>query len=374
MSAPRRVCIVTGSRAEWGLLTPVAAAVAGHDGLSLQLVVAGSHLLPPAETWREVGPWEIVAKVPMQTHGITGRSADAAAVGRGISGCTQAFDRLDPEWIVVLGDRIEAFAAASAASIGGQAVAHIHGGDRAEGIADEAMRHAITKLAHLHLAATRQSLERIIRMGEPAERVILTGSPAIDSLAAMPPLDERRYEALGRPEVVVLLHPAGLGAGAESETARAVATAVRGARVLWLAPNWDPGREDIQRVMNSLDSVKTCDHLPRAEFVGLLKRLATSGGVLVGNSSAGLIEAAALRCPVVNIGPRQGGRERPDNVVHVAEPRAESLADAITRARTADQSRLVHPYGDGTAGRHIAAALAETDPHSPGFLRKRNAY
>src|SRR5205814_10141422 len=131
------------------------------------------------------------------------------ATGRGIAGFARVFEEIRPDWVVVLGDRIEAFAAASAASIGGIAVAHIHGGDRAEGIADEAMRHAITKLAHLHLAATEQSAERIIRMGERPEHVLVIGSPAIDGLLAIPALADQRDEELGRPGAVFLMHPVG---------------------------------------------------------------------------------------------------------------------------------------------------------------------
>lgn len=377
MSAPRRVCIVTGSRAEWGLLRPVAAAIAARaPRLELQIVVAGSHLMPPAETWREVGPWPVAAKVKMQTPGLTGRAADAAALGRGVLGCADAFEALRPDWVVVLGDRIEAFAAASAASVGGWALAHIHGGDRAEGIADEAMRHAISKLAHLHCAATEQSAQRLIRMGEPSERVICTGSPAIDGLENIAPLKDEQFNALGRPRVVVLLHPAGLTAAEESSTAAAVAQAVGTRGVLWLAPNHDPGREHIVRAMQdaSVRGVELRDHLERPLFVGLLKRIAADGGVIVGNSSAGLIEAAALRCPAVDVGPRQAGRERPDNVVHVGSVDSRLIAAAIERARTINREALSHPYADGGAGERIADRLASLDPAIPGLLRKRNAY
>jgi len=155
-AARRRVMVVTGSRAEFGLLEPVMHAVRGHAALDLVVVVAGSHLVAPGLTWRDVeaAGFAIVARVPMQAEGVSGRLADAAAVGRGVSGLARVYETERPEWVVVLGDRIEAFAAAAAASIAGIAVAHLHGGDRAEGIADEALRHAITKLAHLHLAAT----------------------------------------------------------------------------------------------------------------------------------------------------------------------------------------------------------------------------
>src|SRR5438105_3875872 len=125
---------------------------------------------------------------PRQTAGRTSRADEVEGVGTGVARFGRAFQRLAPDWVVVLGDRIEPFAAAAAASIGGYALAHIHGGDRAEGIADEAMRHAISKLAHLHLPATEQSRERLVRMGERPEHIHTVGSPAIDGLEAIPAL------------------------------------------------------------------------------------------------------------------------------------------------------------------------------------------
>jgi hypothetical protein len=146
-----RVAIVTGSRAEFGLLVPVMHAVQARPELELQVIAAGSHLIQPALTLRDVKAlFPIIDSVPMQIAGRVGRAEDAQALGTGISRFARVYAAHAPDWIVVLGDRIEAFAAASAASIGGYLLAHIHGGDRAEGVADEAMRHAITKLANLH--------------------------------------------------------------------------------------------------------------------------------------------------------------------------------------------------------------------------------
>ena len=179
----RRVAVITGSRADFGLLRSTMDAIETHPDLELQVVASGAHLLPPDRTIEEVrSRVRVDAVVEMQSPGVFGRSADAAAVGRGVSGFAEVLDRLDPQVVLVLGDRIEAFAAASAASIGGRILAHVHGGDRAEGVADEAMRHAITKLAHLHFAATEESGERILRLGEAPSTVHVVGSPAIDGL------------------------------------------------------------------------------------------------------------------------------------------------------------------------------------------------
>ncbi|MFM9995162.1 MAG: UDP-N-acetylglucosamine 2-epimerase [Phycisphaerales bacterium] len=375
----RRVAVVTGSRAEFGLLRPVMHAVREHPGLELAVIAAGSHLVSPAETYRDVKREfgdHIADAIPMQVAGRSGRLEDAEALGTGVSRFTRSFARLRPDWIVVLGDRIEAFAAAAAASVGGFALAHIHGGDRAEGVADEAMRHAITKLAHLHLVATEQSAARIRRMGERAEHVVVVGSPAIDGLDAIKPLRDAKWEELGRPEFVVLMHPVGRTADEEDRTASAVLGAIGGKRVVVLHPNFDAGREGtlgaIERAAaHAPDLVRVVRHLARDEFVALLRRLGESGGVLVGNSSAALIEAGALRVPAVDIGPRQESRERATNVVRAADESTAAIRAAIDAARSIDRASIAHPFGDGHAGRRIAALLAATNPLDPVLLRKR---
>lgn len=369
----RRVAVVTGSRAEFGLLRPVMKAVAARSELELAVIAAGSHLILPSLTFRDVkAEFNIADSVPMQLAGRTGRVEDAESVARGIARFTRSFVSLSPDWVVVLGDRIEAFAAAAAASIGGWTLAHIHGGDRAEGIADEAMRHAITKLAHLHLAATETSAERIRRMGERPDCVRVIGSPAIDGLAAIEELSDAQAAELGDPDTLVLMHPVGRTAEAEEAGMNAVLSACRGRRVLVLHPNHDAGRVGIVRAIET-SGLRAVEHLPRATFVGLLKRLAKRGGVQVGNSSAGLIESAAVGLPVVDVGVRQAGRERAANAVHAAvefeEDVGRAIASALKLPRTGE-----HPYGDGKAGERAAAAFATTDPRDAKLLRKRNTY
>ena len=374
-----RVAVVTGSRAEFGLLDPVMRAIASRPELELCAIAAGSHLVAPACTWRDIesAGFEIAARVEMQREGHRSRADDAAALGRGVAGFADAFARTEPDWVVVLGDRVEAFAAAAAASVGGCALAHLHGGDRAEGIADEAMRHAVTKLAHLHLPATHASAERIVRMGEAPDRVRVVGSPAIDGLARIEPMTDERANEIGDPEIVVLLHPAGLDERDERAWARAVLGAVDGRRALALMPNLDAGREWIADELRRGADALSCgllEHMPRGLFVGLLKRLAVRAGVLIGNSSAGLIECAALGVACVNVGPRQSGRERACNVIDALDARASAVRNAIEQARALDLARRPHPYGDGRSGERAAAALAEIDPRAPAFLRKRCVY
>lgn len=443
----RRVCVVTGSRAEFGLLLPVIRAIEAHDRLELCVAAGGSHLVGEVQTIVEVRSLcGVDAEVVMQVDGDRRtRVQDAVDVGRGVGGFASAFAELQPDWVVVLGDRIEAFAAGAAASVGGFALAHIHGGDRAEGVADEAMRHAISKLAHLHLAATEASAERLRKMGEQDRRVFVVGSPAIDGLRQIEPMaDGSMIERFGTNNIgcVVLLHPSGFAdVCAEQALCAAVidsCATLYGERVLALSPNHDAGREVI---VDALDSAaakygwKRADHLPRHEFVGLLRRLAigdgSSGtsndinarGVLVGNSSAGLIESSAIGVGVVNVGPRQNGRERPMSDVFadvvfgeqslaagagssgINTPQklsketatSSAIVDAIVRVtcnrRASDSAGYKGGslpgsaiYGDGRSGERIAQILsgcppergihphAPPDPHDPRTLRKQNTY
>lgn len=382
----KRVAVITGSRSEFGLLVPVMRAIAAHPRLELLVVAAGEHLIPPALTFRDVrAAFPVADSVPMQRVGRTSRPDAAEATGWGIARFTRSFASLSPDWVVVLGDRIEAFAAASAASIAGIAVAHIHGGDRAEGIADEALRRAISALAHLHLPATATSADRLRRSGERTAHVHVVGSPAIDGLDRIAPLSDDALGSLtgtpSAPCAVLLLHPAGRHAEHEESVAGAalgaLAQVFADGPVFALHPNHDPGREGIVRALPPPDSagpVRTRAHLPRPAFVGLLKRLAEAGGVLVGNSSAALIEAAALRLPAVDIGPRQSGRERAGNVVHADAETIEAIARAVRAACALDRASLSHPYGDGRAGERIAEHLASLDPRDPALLRKRCAF
>jgi UDP-hydrolysing UDP-N-acetyl-D-glucosamine 2-epimerase len=365
-------------------------AIAARPELELAVVAAGSHLVLPAETFHDVKrEFAIADSVPMQLAGRTTRADDAEALGRGIARFARCFTMLGPAWVVVLGDRIEAFAAAAAASVGGWALAHVHGGDRAEGIADEAMRHAITKLAHLHLPATPMSSERIIGMGEEPERVHCVGSPAIDDLASMHALDDAAFAQLGSPSIVVLLHALGRSVEEEHRIAREVLQATIGEPVLILHPNLDPGRDGVMRAIaehadaaqatgpQRATRIEVRSHLPRGAFVGLLRRLVKlggeRGGVLLGNSSAALIEAAAIGLPVVDVGPRQSGRERCDNAVH-AQERTDAIVTALRHARLLPRSTGYHPYGDGRAGVRIAEILAQLDPKGPLLGRKRCTY
>ncbi|MCH8345044.1 MAG: UDP-N-acetylglucosamine 2-epimerase (hydrolyzing) [Planctomycetes bacterium] len=361
---------MTGSRAEYGLLRPVMHAIAAHPSLELRVIVTGTHLLRPSLTSKEVASdFEVSAEITIQAPGATGRFADAAAVGTAILGLTKWFEEDTPDVLLVLGDRIEAFAGASAAAIGGIRVAHMHGGDRAEGIADEAMRHAITKLAHIHLPATEQSAQRIATMGEDPKRIHIVGSPAIDGLDAIPPLSDDAFDALGRPEILFMLHPRGLPVPQERNHAEELLGAcLQAGRVLAMHPNHDPGREGICEAIRKA-ACREHPHLPRHDFIGLLRRIK----LLVGNSSAGLIECAALGVRCINVGTRQAGREIPGNVIDIPLRDAQPYEEAIRHGLARPLGRIAHPYGDGHAGERTAELLAAFEPRDHP-LAKRNTY
>lgn len=365
----RHIMVVTGTRAEFGLLEPVMREIEAHHQLKLSVAVTGMHLV--AGTWRDVKRtgFEINARVPMQKRGEAGRLADVAALGRGISGFAKLYAQAAPDFVLVLGDRIEVFAAAGAASVAGIRVAHVHGGDRAEGVADEAMRHAVSKLAHVHLVATALSRKRLVRMGEREEMVFNVGSPAVDGLRDV-------VAAEDAPQVIVLQHPVGKSDAEEekwmSATLRgipgfaALSTGLGGECVV-MAPNGDAGCVGVRRAMRKM-KVEPIEHLPRERWLTML----AGARVIVGNSSAGLIEAAVLKTACVNVGPRQGGRERPGNVMDCDYGQTR-VRDAIKRAMALDLRRMRHPYGDGRSGERIAETLAKLDLRKVS-VRKRNAY
>ena len=386
MANKRIIAVVTGTRAEFGLLRSVMHSIRSHPRLQLRTVVAGAHWV--TGTWRDVRDgsndepgFQIDAKVTMQRRGQVGRGADVQALARGVAGFGGVFGRMKPDFVVVLGDRVEAFAAASAASVGGFRVAHIHGGDRAEGVADEAMRHAISKLAHLHFPATAMSRRRLVKMGEAKERVINVGSPAIDVLRHSPTAPAPLTL------IIVMQHPVGGSDARErgwmNATLRATWTAYEHLAMhmpmLVMSPNRDPGSRGIRaaidaffrayrRRFTAISFAEHIEHLPRAQFLARL----SCAGVIVGNSSAGLIEAAGLRVPCVNIGPRQVGREKPANVIDCEYGEA-SVSRAIEQAFKLDLRRMRHPYGDGRAGERIAKILATVDLNAVS-VRKRNVY
>jgi len=370
----RRCVVVTGSRAEYGLLRPIMAAINAHASLELQVVASGMHMLPEhGNTVEEIvsDGFAIAATVPMTLGGSAGMSM-GASVGIGILGFSQAFEGLKPDIVVVLGDRGEPFAAAIAAAHMNIPVAHIHGGDvSGGGNIDESVRHAITKLAHIHFPATGKSAGRILSLGEEPWRVHVVGAPGLDSILKLEPPEWRHLEELlgaplERPYFLVVQHPVTVQAkGAAREMRETFAALERFSHpVVCVFPNADAGAAGIIKEIEKVRErprYRVYASLPHAVYVSLMRGAA----VLIGNSSSGIIEAPSLGLPVVNIGSRQDGRERGRNVIDVPSER-EAIGDAVDRALNDWEFRAmvedcVSPYGDGRASDRVAAMLAKVE-------------
>lgn len=378
----RRICVLTGSRSEYGLLKPVMTAIREHPRLELVPLVAGMHLL--AGFGRTVD--QIASDGFSTAHRVrmTPRSdvpeAMARSVGQGIVRIARELGRIRPDVTLVLGDRVEALAAAIASAYMNIPVAHIHGGDRSRGGLDESARHAITKFSHLHFAATRLSRERILRLGERPERVFLVGAPGLDAIlqTRLKPRAALSMDLsldFSRPVLLVLQHPVSTEPARAGLQMRATLEAVRlaGLPAVVIYPNADSGGRAMIREIakcRRLDGLRAFASRDHATYLSLLKQC----GVLVGNSSSGMIESACFHIPVVNVGTRQHGRERADNVLDVPhEPRAilagirRALGDRTFRKRVL---RARSPYGDGKASGRIARRLAQA-PLGPALLQKQ---
>jgi UDP-hydrolysing UDP-N-acetyl-D-glucosamine 2-epimerase len=381
----RRVCVVVGSRANYSSIKSAMHAVRDHPELELQLVVGASALLDRYGTVLDVierDGFEPDERVFMLIEGETPGTM-AKSTGLGLLELPTAFDRLQPDVVITVGDRFETMATALAATYMNIPLAHTMGGE-VSGNIDESIRHAVTKFAHLHFPACSDAAERIIRMGEDPERVHVVGCPRMDLVAQV--LEQRTdglsdIFALGvggtfdleQPFLLVSQHPVtteyGDGERQIDETLRAVQTLGLPAVVLW--PNADAGSEQIARGIRKFreheddSKLHFFKNLPTNDYIRLMARTAC----LVGNSSSAIREGSFIGTPAVNVGPRQEGRQRGSNVVDVDYDR-EQIADAV-RAQIEHGPYGHEPiYGDGRAGERIAEVLAGT----PLSIAKRMTY
>ena len=373
----RRVCFVTGTRAEFGLMRSTLAAIRAHPKHELQLIVTGMHLDRSRGGSVELirtGGWTIDRLVRWPAP--RSETDNAIRTGQAMAEIARAIADLKSQIVLVVGDRVEAFAAAAAGHIAGAVVAHVHGGDRALGQVDDSLRHSITKLAHVHFPATKQSAARVARLGEDRWRIHQAGSPGLDDLTPHPSPLPSRGEGVRR--ALIVLHPVDVDETVEFERARTVLRAVASIpfdRVAIVYPNTDPGAAGIVRCWRERAAEGRFDvfpDLPRQQFLGLVR----DATVLVGNSSSGIIEAASLGTPVIDVGTRQCGRERSQNVTNVPYSEA-AIRRELKRIWNDGRPRRFrgrNVYGGGGAGRKIADVLARLDLSDPRLRRKLIAY
>lgn len=378
----RRIAVVTGSRADWGICAPIARAVERETDLALELFVTGMHLSP--EFGHTVDAVEAdgftgAQRIEMLLSSDTPEGI-AKSIGVGTMGFAQAFARRRLDLVVLVADRFEMLAAASAALPFRLPIAHVHGGESTEGAIDDVIRHAITKMAHLHFVATDYYAARVRSMAEEAWRVTVSGAPALDTLLALPPLSREqlrdRYGVRVQPDtLLVTYHPVTLEHDQTELQMRELlaALAQTGHPIIFTYPNADTsGRRIIE-----MERAFAAEHALAQVVVSLgteaYASLMSHVAAMVGNSSSGLVEAASFRLPVVNIGSRQGGRLRSRNVVDTGHGRDEIVA--AVRAATSEAFRatladLLNPYGDGKAAERIVARL-RTVELGDALLRKR---
>lgn len=376
----RQVVYVSGTRADFGLMVNVLKHGQASGGLQVSVCVTGMHLLKEygyTVSEIEASGLPIHSRIPVILDGSTGRMM-ARALGDEIIGMSEAFAQGRPDAVLVLGDRGEMLAAATTAVYLNIPVVHLHGGERS-GSVDEPIRHAISKLAHYHFVSTSAARKRLIRMGERPDSIFVTGAPGLDKLHELvvkmkPELCAAVGLEAARPVALVLFHPvaqeAQLAGSQIEEVLEGICSC--GIQLLCLRPNSDAGGRQINGVLDRYRhhrDIRILVHLPRADYVSWM----AAADVMVGNSSSGIIEAATLDLPVVNVGSRQQQRERSGNVLDIPVERT-AIAAAVRRVLSGDfAGPWDNAYGDGRTYERIVELLCHL-PLDQNVLRKINEY
>ena len=372
----RKICVVVTARPSYSRIRSALEAIKANPNLELQLVVAASALLDRygnAVQSIERDGFEIAARVYMVVEG-ENLVTSAKSTGLGLVELATVFDNLKPDAVVTIADRYETLATAVAASYMNIPVVHIQGGE-VTGSIDEKVRHAVTKLSNLHLVATKLSAERVIRLGEDKNTVVVTGCPSIDiaaTVSASPALDFdpfTKYGGLGpsadlsQGYLVVMQHPVTTEYEKARRQVEETLYAVRDSKVpvLWFWPNVDAGSDGTSKGIRVFREMEQPDnfHLFRNMFPEDYLRLLKNSTAIVGNSSVALRECSFLGVPAVNIGSRQQGRERGQNVIDVDHDR-DAITAAIQEHVKRGHPNADHLYGDGRAGIRIADCLVST--------------
>lgn len=366
----RKICVVTGTRAEFGLMRTLLDELKAAPDVQLQLVATGAHLVQAhGDTISEIKDLGfMVDEVVDMLLASDSARAVGQSLGLGVIGLTAALSRLAPDIVVVLGDRYEALAAAQSAMVLGIPIAHLHGGEVTEGAIDEAIRHSITKMSHVHFVATEQFRRRVIQLGEQPDSVHVVGALGLDNIAKLDPVPREELEklldlSLDAPVFLVTYHPVTLvkdglvGLAALLEAL----SHLTDARIIFTGANADAQGREIDAMITAfcVDRPASTARFSSLGFRRYLSLMALSAAV-VGNSSSGLVEAPSIGVPTVNIGARQRGRPRAPSVIDCDETPGE-INGAIVRAIGADMQavarRCVTPYGTLGAALKIATVL-----------------
>ena len=367
----RKICVITGTRADYGLLRWVMQGIKDDPELTLQIIATGMHLSPEfGLTYREIekDDFEIDCKVEMLVSSDTSVGT-AKSIGLGLIGFADALNELKPDLIVVLGDRFEIFAAVSAALVARVPVAHLHGGEATEGAFDEALRHSITKMSHLHFVAAEEYRQRVIQLGEQPERVFLVGGLGIDNIKRLKLLDRAELEAsldmkLGQKNLLVTFHPVTLEmstASTQMEELLAALAALNDTQLIFTISNADTGGRALMMMVKEFVSQHT--NARAFTSLGQLRYLSCIAHVdgVVGNSSSGLAEVPSFKKGTINIGDRQRGRLQASSVINCA-PTKRSITSALERLYAADfqsnLSQVQNPYGEGGASAKVVKIIA----------------
>lgn len=366
----RKICIVTGTRAEYGLLYWLMKEIQSCDGLELQIVVTGMHLSPEfGLTYKEIEKEFLIDKKIEMLLSSDTPVGISKSMGLAQISFAEAFEELAPDMIVLLGDRFEIFSAASAAMIARIPIAHIHGGETTEGAFDEAIRHSVTKMSHLHFVATEEYRGRVIQLGESPERVFNFGAPGLDNIVKLKLLGKDEIERslgykLGEKNLLVTFHPVTLESGTAKEQFQQLLSALselRDTRIIFTKANADTDGRVINAMIDEYVSENPARSIAFASL-GQLRYLSLLQYVdgVVGNSSSGLIEAPSFKIGTVNIGDRQKGRIRAASIID-CEPAREDILNAIQQLYRADFRKsllgVVNPYGQGGASKKICGIL-----------------
>ena len=379
----RKILYITGTRADYGLMQSVMRKIEEHPKLELEIIVTGMHLMPEfGMTINEIKKDGFKIHEIDATYGEDNKESMANFVGGFIQLLTKKAKEIKPDLILLLGDRGEMLAGAIVGAYLTIPVAHLHGGEITSTV-DEFSRHAITKLAHIHLPATEKSAERIIKMGEDPSNVFVVGAPGLDSIlneSLIEPVElSKKYNLdLTQPIFIVVQHPVTTEVRAAHEHIRETLEAIVELRyqTILIYPNADAGGRGMIKVIKEYEKylfINVFKNIPHIEYISLMKIVTA----MVGNSSSGIVEAPSFGLPVINIGSRQEGRERAENVIDVDYDK-EQIETAIKKALGDENfkekvKKCKSPYGNGKAGVRIADILSKIKIDKK-LLQKRLTY